>query len=85
MAKKKRIYFRFVAPDASSVAVLGDFNNWEERPLKKNQQGLWSTWTMLVPGRYEYRYRVDGVWCNDPEAATAPNEHGSENNVIVVG
>ncbi len=32
---KKRVYFRFQAPNAKTVSVLGSFNDWEERPMKK--------------------------------------------------
>lgn len=81
---KKRVYFRFQAPSAKTVSVLGSFNDWEERPMKKNKEGEWSTWTLLGAGRYEYRFKIDGQWQNAPDAETVPNEHGSENNVLKV-
>lgn len=81
---KKRVYFRLEASKAKTVVVLGTFNDWEERPLKAQKGGVWATWTMLETGRYEYRYKVDGKWYNDPEADTVPNEHGSENCVVEV-
>lgn len=46
MADKKRVYFRLQAPDASAVVVLGYFNDWEERSLKKDKKGQWATWTI---------------------------------------
>ncbi|MGA1197867.1 MAG: glycogen-binding domain-containing protein [Candidatus Latescibacterota bacterium] len=81
---KKRVYFRYQAPNAKVVSVLGSFNGWEERPMKKNKEGEWSTWTLLEAGRYEYRFKIDGLWQNAPDAETVPNEHGSENNVLKV-
>ena len=85
MSDKKRVYFRLDAPKAGAVVVLGDFNGWKQRVLRQDKKGQWATWTTLTPGRYEYRYQVDGEWSNDPEALVAPNEFGSENNVVVVG
>lgn len=81
---KKRVYFRLDAPGAKTVEVLGTFNDWEARPLKKQKDGSWSTWTNLSPGRYEYRFKVDGQWQNAPDAETVANEYGSENSVVVV-
>lgn len=85
MSDKKRVYFQMKAPRAGAVVVSGDFNDWEQRSLKPNKKGQWTTWTTLTPGRYEYRYQIDGEWRNDPEAPVVPNEFGSENNVVVVG
>ncbi len=84
MTSKKRVYFRLQVASANAVAVLGDFNNWERRSLRQQKKGLWTTWTTLTPGRYEYRYQIDGEWRNDPKAPVVPNEFGSENNVVVV-
>lgn len=81
---KKRVYFRLQAPNAKEVNVLGSFNDWEKRPLKKQKDGEWSTWTNLAPGRYEYRFMVDGQWQNAPESETVANEYGSENSVLKV-
>jgi len=40
---------------------------------------------LLTPGRYEYRFLVDGQWRNDPECAECvANPFGSENCVIHV-
>lgn len=86
MAKKakKRVYFRLQAPDAKEVNVLGSFNEWAERPLKKQKDGEWSTWTLLESGRYEYRFLIDGEWKNAPEADTVANEYGTENSLLTV-
>lgn len=85
--KKKRATFRLAAPDAQQVHVAGTFNDWdpEARALKRNKAGTWSTWMNLEPGRYEYRFVVDGEWRQDPEcAASAKNEFGSSNSVLKV-
>ena len=39
----------------------------------------------LPPGTYEYRYVVDGEWCEDPENPLAvPGPVGGRNSVLVV-
>lgn len=80
-----RIAFTLAAPEAQNVFLVGDFNNWDEtsHPLKKNSDGTWKINISLTPGRYEYRYLVDGKWQNDPNCTTfAANNFGSENCVI---
>ncbi|WP_297278285.1 protein kinase [uncultured Brachyspira sp.] len=62
------VLFTF-AENYDSVEVSGDFNNWEDSiPLIKSSYGifyyLWQT--PLKSGKYSYRYRVNGVWINDP-------------------
>jgi len=82
----KRVYFRLKAPDADQVVVVGSFNGWDPsgRPLKKGVWGVWRTHVLLEPGVYEYRFRVDGEWRNDPESEAVPNPYGTLNNLRVV-
>ena len=84
--RKKRITFKLHAPDAQSVSLVGDFNSWnpDSQPLK-NSNGLWKTMVSLSPGRYEYRFLVDGQWQNDPDCtACVANPFGSENCTITL-
>ncbi len=83
----KRITFKLRAPDAQCVSLAGDFNSWnpEMHPLKKSSAGLWKKMVSLSPGRYEYRFMVDGEWHNDPDCTTcSPNPFGSNNCVLVL-
>jgi len=83
---------RFVAhyPNASSVYIAGDFNNWssEATPLKrlKNETGGdWETTIPLETGRYRYRMIVDGVWQHDPHNSyVESNPYGELNSVLEV-
>ena len=82
--KGKKVVFELKAPTATSVAVSGDFNNWDPKglPLKKKRSGIWSVELSLQPGRYEYKFIVDGEWKIDPEnKLTSPNPFGTENSV----
>ncbi|GMU82516.1 MAG: glycogen-binding domain-containing protein [Phycisphaerales bacterium] len=87
--------FACVAPDAEAVHLAGTFNGWDERaaPMTKDARGEWVIELALAPGRYEYKFVVDGQWCCEPgqpdSHADAPgcvcNEHGTMNRVIDVG
>ena len=74
--------FSFRAPDAASVQLVGDFTQWQERPinLQKGADGVWHANVELSPGMHHYRFIVDGQWQDDPECPSrAPNPFGSEN------
>ncbi len=74
--------FSFRAPDAMSVQLVGDFTQWQERPvnLHRGMDGVWRTTVDLGPGIHHYRFLVDGEWRDDPECVLRePNPFGSEN------
>jgi len=78
---------RLDAPNARTVEVTGSFCNWaaEGRALTRNRDGVWQATLLLPPGRYEYRFLVDGEWKDDPACAErVPNSFGSENSVFRV-
>jgi 1,4-alpha-glucan branching enzyme len=84
---KQKVTFTYVAPQARSVLLAGDFTGWQQTPvgLKKDKSGVWKATVSLVPGKYEYRLLVDGEWQNDPQCPTRqPNHFGGENCVCVV-
>lgn len=75
-------------PDAIDVCVAGSFNEWHPQatPMIPLGNGRWAKELTLPPGRYEYRFVVDGQWVSDPKAAASvPNPFGSTNGVIKVG
>lgn len=86
-AAKKAVAFKYVAPSANRVCVAGSFNNWDAGLLsaKKDAKGNWAVKVSLNPGRYEYKFVVDGSWINDPNCKEATaNNLGSTNSVLVV-
>jgi 1,4-alpha-glucan branching enzyme len=62
--------FSLSAPRATSVFIAGNFNQWNlsAHPLKRGKKGVWKISLTLGPGRYEYRFLVDGEWQNDPNS-----------------
>ena len=82
-----RATFTLMAPKANKVYVTGSFNSWDKAgtPLKKDKSGVWTTDLSLKPGKYEYKYIVDGQWWTDPaNRSTVRNSLGSENSVIEI-
>jgi 1,4-alpha-glucan branching enzyme len=84
---KQRVSFTLSAPAAQSVLLVGDFTRWEQEAirLKKQKEGVWKVSVSLAPGRYEYRFLVDGSWQDDPACTErSPNSFGAANCVRVV-
>jgi 1,4-alpha-glucan branching enzyme len=83
------VQFVFVAPDANSVSLVGDFNDWNAKatPLRSLSGNLWSVEVPLAPGRYNYIFMVDGTrMVADPAAPRAPaDEFGQTTSVVTVG
>lgn len=73
------VRFVFLAPNAHTVAVAGDFNNWSvghTMMRRVSPSGLWTVDVPLRPGRYTYTFVVDGTrWLADP---AAPREIGDD-------
>jgi len=85
-----QVQFVLVAPDAQTVTVVGDFNDWDDRatPLVKAEgDGIWSVTVPLTPGRYQYSFIVDGTrWLQDPRAVPAvEDEFGRPSSVLTIG
>jgi 1,4-alpha-glucan branching enzyme len=79
--------FSFTAPTAMSVQLVGDFTQWQEKPiqLQKGAHGIWHTRVELEPGSHHYRFLVDGQWRDDPECTVrVGNPFGTEDMVCEV-
>jgi 1,4-alpha-glucan branching enzyme len=67
--------------------LAGSFNNWDYKstPLRKGKDNIWRTSLSLKPGRYEYKFYVDGNWWNDPSNnSSVGNSFGTQNSVIQI-
>jgi 1,4-alpha-glucan branching enzyme len=76
--------FQLTVPEASKVMLVGDFTDWQQRPIsmEKGVDGTWRATVKLPPGTYSYLFLVDGQWCDDPECVQrVPNPFGSYNMV----
>jgi hypothetical protein len=87
--ERRVIEIAFFAPSASSVAVVGDFNEWDplaDRMERRGDKGVWRVKMKLRPGAYEYGFLVDGRdWEKDPSAEESlADGFGGENSVLFV-
>jgi 1,4-alpha-glucan branching enzyme len=85
--QKRRITFKFEASEAKEAILAGDFNSWDTKKhtMKKDDKGRWTKIVTLAPGRYEYKFLVDGEWQNDPNNdQVVHNSFGTLNNHLTV-
>jgi serine/threonine protein kinase len=88
VAGSNKVAFRFLAPEADTVHLAGDFNNWAENvngvvsdpkhAMTKNAEGAWEKEVELGPGSHSYKFVVNGnEWVNDPNASGQDSEGNS--------
>jgi chromosome partitioning protein len=80
------VVFSIEAPDAEHVYLAGDFNDWKPDGSEMEAVGrVWKKLLKLEPGRYRYRYVVDGQWRTDPgNAVVEPSPFGGNDSVLVL-
>lgn len=71
-------------PDAKKVVVAGSFNGWDEgKYCMSRQNGNWVFPLYLNPGKYTYKFIVDGNWILDPaNELWEENEYNTDNSVL---
>lgn len=88
VAGRRRVTFKVAAAVGSKVFLAGSFNDWseEECPMKdKAGKGEYTCLKMLAPGRYEYKFIVDGIWDIDASNPNfVSNDMGTLNSVLEV-
>jgi 1,4-alpha-glucan branching enzyme len=77
------------APEAETVAILGEFNNWapEANPLTRLDEGDFTITLELETGRsYRFRYVIDGWRYENDWFADRyePNPFGGEDSIVDV-
>lgn len=80
------VQFRLRAPDAESVAVAGDFTDWEPAYYLSDVDGdgVWTGRVPLRPGLHEYMFVVDGSeWVTDPGAERYVDDGFGHRNAVV--
>jgi enterochelin esterase-like enzyme len=72
--------------DAESVAIYGSFNDWIQTKNYFAREGDgWVCRLDLEPGRYTYKFLIDGVAINDPaNPATEDDGQGRIDSVIII-
>jgi len=80
------IRFSYQAPTAGTheVGILGEFTEWKIQALQRHGD-KYSISYDLKPGRYLYKFIVDGAWMPDPSHhKREPDPFGGENSVLIV-
>ncbi|HYE14344.1 MAG TPA: S8 family serine peptidase, partial [Pyrinomonadaceae bacterium] len=81
------VLFSFHDDAAREVGLAGDFNGWDasRARLVKGEGGVWrATVAGLTPGRYHYKFVVDGAgWVDDSaNGLKEPDEFGGFNSLL---
>lgn len=71
-------------PDAKSVFLSGDFNDWTPDALRMQRVGnAWVFKVHLAIGKHVYKFIVDGDWIRDPDNPLwEQNEFDTGNSII---
>ena len=94
-SERRQVEFVCHAPEAKTVYLAGGFNGWDPKdtPMARSSNGDWRATLPLSPGRYEYKFVVDGRWVCDVGCPDAPshrcpvcvtNAFGTMNKVVGV-
>ena len=78
------VLFSVYSPEAANVYLAADFNEWkpEREPLFDIEgNGVWQRIVNLKPGRYQYKFVVDGKWIKDPANPNLLNGPFGENSI----
>ncbi|MBL7994190.1 isoamylase early set domain-containing protein [bacterium] len=86
-AKTRKAVFQLELPEAHSISLLGDFNEWDhtKNAMKKSKNGIWTAEIKLAPGEYQFLYFVDeNRWLTDDQCPRTTSEVGTENSIAVI-
>jgi hypothetical protein len=79
--------FTYYQKGLKSVAIVGQFNDWDADSTKLTEvsPGVWSVSLRLRPGFYEYQFILDGNQrVTDPTMPQTSSDFGSPNSVVKV-
>jgi hypothetical protein len=80
----RRVRFQVRIPEASTVAVAGDFSRWEPWPLRAVGD-QWVLETVLRPGLHRFSFVVDGErWMVPPDAPGLVDDGWGQSNATVL-
>lgn len=76
----KPVNFICMAPDATAVYLIGDFNDWDPRshPMERQHDGGWLIQVPLTHGHHHYQFLIDGKAALDPKAQGVARNHRNE-------
>ncbi|MCB4756960.1 MAG: glycogen-binding domain-containing protein [Elusimicrobia bacterium] len=82
---KRKVTFKYHNQNAENVAFVGNFTDWQIRPMEKKNDGTWTFTVLLEPKRYLYKFVVDGQWLKDPKNPSSQSDgYGGESSILKV-
>jgi 1,4-alpha-glucan branching enzyme len=84
---KRAVNFICHAPQAKSVCLTGDFNDWNPRslPMKQMPDKGWMLTVELKHGHHRYAFLVDGQLTLDPRSqGVTRNDQGERVSLVPV-
>ena len=82
------VKFEYRTEPGADVYVVGSFNDWNPMQTRLRDEignGCYYAFIALAPGRYEYKFVVNGQWCFDPKCPDPiVNRYNTLNGVITV-
>ena len=83
---KEGVIFNYYDPVAQNVQLVGDYSNWEpveDIMVQEKGNNLWKGTFPLDPGKYQYKFVVDGEWKLDPYNPEVITGNMGANNSLV--
>lgn len=85
---KEGVIFSYYDPVAQNVQLVGNFSNWkpvDDIMVQEKGNNLWKGIFPLDPGKYQYKFVVDGEWKIDPHnPEVVINDQGANNSLVIV-
>ena len=84
---RQKVVLRFYDFNGRDVKLAGSFNDWrpDQGVVTRTEKDFVEKVVMLMPGAYQYRLIVDGIWQEDPSnPEQVPNYSGGFNSVLQV-
>ena len=82
--KKATVTFTTQAREHATQAILvGDWDDWVSREMKKNMDGTFSVKVNIDLGKsYQFGYSIDGDWTPDEDLALVASPFGTNNSIL---
>lgn len=84
--QKAWVTFSIVPEGVEDVSVCGEWNDWQDEPMKVKKSGeFYITKVLPVNSEYQFGYRINNdQWHHDSELDTVPSPFGSYNALLKI-
>lgn len=86
--ERQQVFLYKPSTPVKKIYLAGEFNSWNPKATELTDtdgNGIYTVKLKLSPGRYQYKFVVDGKWLPDPNnPERAPDGFGGFNSVITI-